>query len=323
VEQMYASRCFRGSNRDLGCISCHDPHSLPPEKEKADYFRQRCLQCHHDKECSASTADRNKTRPADNCIQCHMPRFATADIAHTASTDHRIRKRPDKSLPETNSPSPGQMPLVNFFQDLLDPADGGPKRDLGVALLNYAAVNPQLGRSTAQTALRLLDGSLAMTPDDVTALEAQGKALWILDRRDQARAVYDQALAIAPKRETVLRSAGLLAFEMDEFDVAVAHFRTAQEVNPWDFANHFYLGQLYSKHEKWAEAIQELQAAIRLHPADSDSHRFLALCWVHSGDLEKARRQLERAIALMPTDANKLRTWLDDLIKEQKAKDKK
>jgi hypothetical protein len=106
VEQMYASRCFRGSNRDLGCISCHDPHFLPPEKEKVDHYRQRCLQCHHDKGCTASTTDRNKTRPADNCIQCHMPRFPTADIAHTAATDHRIRKRPDKSLPETNSPSP-------------------------------------------------------------------------------------------------------------------------------------------------------------------------------------------------------------------------
>ena len=30
VEQMYASRCFRGSNRQLGCISFHDPQLLPP-----------------------------------------------------------------------------------------------------------------------------------------------------------------------------------------------------------------------------------------------------------------------------------------------------
>jgi tetratricopeptide (TPR) repeat protein len=215
------------------------------------------------------------------------------------------------------------MPLVNFFQDLLDPADANAKRDLGVALLNFAALNPDLGRSTAQLAIRLLDESLPMARDDVPALEAQAKALWILDRREQARATYDQALTIAPKRESVLRSAGLLASEMDDFDPAVAHFKTEQQVNPWDFANHFYLGQLYSKHEKWAEAIQEFQAALRLHPADSDSHRFLALCWVHSGDLEKARRDLELAIALIPTDADKLRRWFDELIKEQKNEDKK
>ena len=46
VEQMESSRCFRASGGELGCISCHDPHRLPPPATKAEYYRGRCLECH-------------------------------------------------------------------------------------------------------------------------------------------------------------------------------------------------------------------------------------------------------------------------------------
>ncbi len=323
VEQMYASRCFRGSKRELGCISCHDPHVLPPPKEKVAYYRQRCLQCHAENGCAESTTVRDATKPADNCIQCHMPRFATADIAHTAGTDHRIRRRPDKSLPGLKSFQPGQMPIVNFHQNIIEPGNSNAKRDLGMALTDFSAKNPDVSHLTAQLALALLDEALRAAPEDVPALEARGKALGMLDRLEEARAAFDQALVIAPKRETLLHSAALLASQMDNFDMAVAYWKRAQAVNPWEPSNHFYLGQLYSKHQEWAKAIQECQAAIRLNPADSDSHRYLVLCWVRSGDQEKARRELELAGALNPTDAEKLRRWFDELMKGQKIEDRK
>ena len=46
VEQMYASRCFQGSQATLGCISCHDPHVQPAPAERDAFYRGRCLACH-------------------------------------------------------------------------------------------------------------------------------------------------------------------------------------------------------------------------------------------------------------------------------------
>ena len=51
VEQMYESRCFVASRGKMGCISCHDPHSLPSASEKVEYYRGRCMECHAEKGC--------------------------------------------------------------------------------------------------------------------------------------------------------------------------------------------------------------------------------------------------------------------------------
>ena len=46
-------------------------------------YRARCLQCH------ATLAERHHPEQRD-CVACHMPRVDSADIGHTAVTDHRI-----------------------------------------------------------------------------------------------------------------------------------------------------------------------------------------------------------------------------------------
>ena len=43
--------------------------------------------------CWAEPA-RRRISPDDSCIQCHMPPYAASDVIHTASTDHRIPRKP-------------------------------------------------------------------------------------------------------------------------------------------------------------------------------------------------------------------------------------
>ena len=93
VEQLESSRCFRTSQGELGCISCHDPHRLPAPSIKAAYFRERCLECHEKKGCALPLAERQARGRGEDCIACHMPRSNTTIVPHVAATDHRIHAR--------------------------------------------------------------------------------------------------------------------------------------------------------------------------------------------------------------------------------------
>jgi Flp pilus assembly protein TadD len=318
VEQMYLSRCFRGSNRQLGCISCHDPHSLPPEKEKASYYRDKCIRCHEQQGCTAPESDRRKTSPRDNCIQCHMPRFPSSDIAHTAATDHRIRRWPVKSVLEAKSLGAGEMPIVNFYQEFMNPKDPKTSRELGVALVDLVQKNQDGGRHTAELALPYLEESTKETSQDVAALLARANALWLLDRRKEAGAALDRALVLAPNSETVLFTVGFSASAVDDLDSASDFWKRAQAINPWEPSYHAHLAQQLSKHQDWPRAIAECQAALRLNPADADTHRYLLLCWMRTGEIDQARRELDIAIALNPDQTDQLRQWFEQLSKERK-----
>ncbi len=94
VEQMRESRCYRRSDGQLGCLSCHDPHDRPEPAERIAYYRDRCLTCHADQGCPLPKADRLAKSPENDCIECHMPRSAAGDIGHTALTNHTIPRRP-------------------------------------------------------------------------------------------------------------------------------------------------------------------------------------------------------------------------------------
>jgi hypothetical protein len=95
VQQMQLSRCYSGSRKELGCISCHDPHSLPESSERIAYYQKRCLKCHADRGCLLPADVRLKKSPEDDCISCHMPKLPPSNVAHSAITDHTIPRLPE------------------------------------------------------------------------------------------------------------------------------------------------------------------------------------------------------------------------------------
>ena len=138
VEQMYSSRCFLASNGRLGCISCHDPHQKPTLDQRVDFYRSRCLACHDESNCQVSLSDRKNKAGGDSCIDCHMQRIANTNIAHMASTDHRILRKPDPTEP--GPASSGSGPFDYFFGDQADVDGPEIARDLGVGLMDLAAL---------------------------------------------------------------------------------------------------------------------------------------------------------------------------------------
>jgi hypothetical protein len=309
VEQMAESRCFQASAGKLGCISCHDPHELPAPERRLDFYRTRCQKCHETRPCSVSKEERVKEAPGDHCAGCHMPRFASSDIAHTAVTDHRVLRRPDHS---DRKPAPlraGELPVVNYFKDRLRPGDPDADRDLGIVLVYLDTTRGPAGPRVASFALPLLDGAVNRHSDDLPAGEARGWALDLLNRRDEAMKAYEDVLRQAPGRELTLALAAPMAERLGRSDDALTYRRRLVEVNPWVSSFRTEQAKLLCNRGEWEAAAREAEEAVRLNQADSEARKALILVCLRTGQRQRAEREKDVLLALRPQDAFALIDW--------------
>ena len=276
AEQMRDSRCFQASGGRLGCISCHDPHSVPGPQKKIAHYRDRCLQCHADRGCSLAPAERRQRSPADSCIDCHMPR-AESPIAHTAAADHRIVRRPSPPAPP-RPPRPGEIPLRHFHDELVEPHDPEVSRDLGVALAEVGLNNPQALRAVAPHALPLLDAAVVAHSDDVAAREARGYTRWFVGRPADGLMDMEAVLGQVPERESALTYAAALATALGRDGEAIGYWRSAVAVNPWTSIYRSRLAKLLTDRGDWAGALVECEAALRINPFDNDARALRSRC---------------------------------------------
>src|SRR5205823_11847434 len=228
-------------------ISCHDPHETPAPEAKAAYYRDRCLACHQENSCQLSLADRRRQSPGDSCIDCHMKRIGS-NLAHMASADHRILRKPAESEPAASGSNNSQWlaelerspesALILFPEDSSD--SEGISRDFGLALVDLAGlkVPNSVRRRLAEHALPLLTANLQTWPDDVPAWQGQGYAFWLLDRKQEALTALETALSKAPKREEALVYAAAVAAQLGRAEAAIEFWLRALDVNPWSPRSH-------------------------------------------------------------------------------------
>ena len=312
---MYASRCFtasRGSTTQMGCVSCHDPHALPPEDQKVAYYRGRCLQCHQEQSCSLPPPRRRETVADDNCVACHMPRAKTTDIVHTAVTDHRIVRAPRPSRPPASrSLSPGEIPITHFHADQVAPDDPEVARDLGLALVDLAKERTGASRQLSETALGFLDAAVRRGPDDTAAWAARGQALGLLGKSAEARASVEHALTLAPSREISLADAAGHAEDVGDRASAIGYWERVREIDPWAASPRMQLARLWSDEKKWEQAAKEWREVVRINPAHTEARMLLVKYYLQTGDRSAARAEFETVRALHPPDLESLRRWYE------------
>jgi tetratricopeptide (TPR) repeat protein len=312
VEQMYGSRCFQASQGKMGCISCHDPHAVPALEERVAYYRNRCLKCHQEADCGLALSVRKQKTKEDSCIQCHMPSFPFSQVPHTAGTDHRIRKNPKQTAHAGGKRmQPGELPLVSFYKDLLNPGDEGNNRDLGVALSMVAESNPTLREHAASLAVPLLERAVQLHPDDAFAWGFKGQARWHLDQGQAALEDLEKALSQAPRREFLLRSAATRAEELGRVEAAISYWQRAAEVNPWRASYHDHLAKLLAKQQNWPEAVRESRAALRFVPSDAELRLILVTGYLRIGKTAEAQAEMKNLLALDPPNKQELQRWFD------------
>jgi hypothetical protein len=313
VEQMYLSRCFRRSRdepaegrRKLGCTSCHDPHQHVGPAERVAHYRARCLECHARPGCSVPEATRRRQSPQDSCIDCHMPRYPAADIAHTASTDHRILRRTGKDAAPAGRPGDEAGGVVAFYGRGAEADDRDAGRDRGLALAHVMAQSltrrQALPAGVGRQATELLEAAARNDPADLEAREGLAEALALVNRPADALAVYEAVLAGAPEREASLMGAAMLAQSLQKGESALAYWRRAVAVNPWHATYRASLARLLAEQKAWDEARPHCEAWVRLDPANIDARVLWVICLARTGDKGAAGAEFAKIKRLHPPD---------------------
>jgi predicted CXXCH cytochrome family protein len=317
VEQLESSRCFRASQGQLGCISCHDPHRLPEPSIKAAYYRKRCLECHEKKGCSLPLAERQARGRGDDCIACHMPRSST-NIVHVAETDHRIHRGAPGAgaVRENRRDAPGVsgevVPEEYYWALLTEEERRDAARDLGVALATVARrwrADPELTRRAATQALPLLEAAVRDRPDDLYAGDSLGYVLGVLRRPADALRAFERTLSIQPGREWTLSYSALALRGLKRFDLARAALEKTIAVSPWRSDYRLGLARVCSQAGDSAGAVAACREAIRLDPELVDARSLLVQCYLQSHEPEKADAELQVLLLLYPASREAWQRW--------------
>jgi len=298
-EQVEASRCFAGSGGALGCTSCHDPHAKPQPDAAVAFYRGRCLTCHESRGCTASGEDRRARN--DNCIACHMPKADSSNIAHTAVTDHRVRRRPG------GDDRPGPRPLsatslVEYPPGPHAPPKAERDRDWAVAAGTKASSNPA-ARTLLGPATGALTGVVTRWPSDWEAWATLAAVRGAAGDGPAAVKAATAAAAAAPDSEQALGQLAFEAVQVDDLTAALGAGDRLVGMSPTAVSHRLCRAEAYIRRQDWAAAKADAEAALTVQPLYWKAHLLLAVCRHKTGDPTGARSEAGVAADLMPSDA--------------------
>jgi tetratricopeptide (TPR) repeat protein len=271
---MTLSKCFRATRnlsaeKQLRCISCHDPHVEPTAEEAPAYFKSKCLACHTLASCTAPRAARQATTPRDNCIGCHMPSRDIRVISHSSATNHRIVRAPDEPFPdETFNQTTAAMPAL-------------------------IEINPAGER-----------GAGAMVPPALIRLQAYA----LLKAEGKAQFVQPWLKTLAeletsdPENAIVQASLGQRALDQHAYAEAIAHLEHSLRLSPDQAPVYVDLSAAQDQSGMHAEAILSARKAVALEPFKPAVWKTLIYQLIQDKQYDQVEAEMEKYLQIFPED---------------------
>jgi hypothetical protein len=273
-EQLKMSRCWTASSGRMGCITCHDPHVQPVGEQASAFFRNRCLTCHSTGSCQAPLAQRNATAPADNCMACHMPKQAVANISHSSLTDHRIL-RTASGIPALRREDAPTRP-DDLILDTRPSSSSGTPLDLRNLALAYAQVvvnYPEL-RERAQA---ILEQAAAQLPDDVDVQSSYGLILDFANPKEKPRAAQalQRAIDLGSKSPQVRTKLARALLQKGEITAAIELDKESIQLEPYYTPAYLDLARIYILLKDRKSALEILNRVLKVDPGNDAARQEL------------------------------------------------
>jgi len=295
VQQMRSSGCYKKSGGKLGCISCHDPHSVPARSDRDQFYRRRCLACHQETDCAEPVSRRLIKTAADSCIVCHMPQFPASDLVHLAQTEHRIPRIPATLDAKRRVASrKEQRDLVLFDEANAPLSELERARFRGVLLAREAEAtgDPDLARRAQQ----LLAPVVAAAGDDRLGVDALAVALALQDDLAAAKGYWQHLAQLHPVHESTLLSLATVCEMQSEPQQALAHIDRLVDANPGNEHFRLFRSRLYLALGRSQEAVAEARRAVEINPSAPEYFRQLAAA-LRAAGLERDAAQADQTAA--------------------------
>ena len=259
VQQMRGSRCFQQSDGRLGCISCHDPHSLPSDEDRMSFYRERCQRCHNDDPCSETAAARQSV--ADSCIACHMPARDSSNMAHVSQTDHRVIRTRD-SQPITFDEK--TTPTLRFFDESnLQLSKVERERAMALGAMIYLS---KKGTTPPESLLSLLKALHAAHPDDAEVASVLGATALDRGLHQQATGYFAMATSSPAARESAWNGLMKAHYLQGDMQAALPWTEKVLKIDPQNAAAWSLRADVLVSMNRLDEGIEAAKSALKSNP---------------------------------------------------------
>jgi hypothetical protein len=254
------SRCYRESNGEMRCISCHDPHPRN-NTGRSVAGSSGCLTCHTARSCSRGGQGQ---ATGQSCAGCHMAKLPVTTISHAVLTSHTIRRPPfvpDQTetkqsaswLIQVNTPGEhAKADRVTLFKAYYELIREHP--ELGDA---YRDLFRQLSADDRESSVVL--SATAM------ALRQQADSHSTVQARDQLSRAIDQGSTYP----TDYVSLAELLDNAGDLQAAVSTLRRGILNNPFFPGLYAALASLYARNRQYEPAAVVVESYLQRFPQDS------------------------------------------------------